>query len=207
MISCLVFRYFGLNIDGYIGLLVSIMIIVNGVQMLKEMISPLIGEAPEPEFVEKVEKEILAYPGILGIHDLVIHSYGPGKTFITVHAEVDSEVNVNMSHELIDKIEKDFMEKYNIDLVIHLDPIDITNKETLRFKELTERILKEIDERLDFHDFRIAYEGEQIKIIFDVVIPYEFRLQSKELKAEISKRLKEYDSRLQPVITVDLNYA
>lgn len=207
LISCLVFRYFGLNIDGYIGLLVSIMIIVNGVQMLKEMISPLIGEAPEPEFVEKVEKEILAYPGILGIHDLVIHSYGPGKTFITVHAEVDSEVNVNMSHELIDKIEKDFMEKYNIDLVIHLDPIDITNKETLRFKELTERILKEIDERLDFHDFRIAYEGEQIKIIFDVVIPYEFRLQSKELKAEISKRLKEHDSRLQPVITVDLNYS
>lgn len=205
LIACLVFRFFELNIDGYIGLLVSVFIVIGSVKMIKEMVSALIGEAPQAEFVEKVSKEILSHPGILGLHDIVIHSYGPRKTFITAHAEVDARADVIDSHYLLDHIEKDFLEQYNIDLVLHLDPVDF-GSETVRYKELTEKVLKEIDAKLDFHDFRISKENQETKLIFDVVVPYGFSMSAEELKTEISKRLKEYDNSLNPIITIDLHF-
>lgn len=205
LISCLVFRAYNLNIDGYVGLLVSIMVLLGSVKMVKGMVSALIGEAPKKEFVEGMREEIASYPGILGVHDLVIHSYGPRKTFITAHAEVDASVNVLDSHHLLDRIERDFLEKRGIDLVLHLDPVE-KDKKTERLKELTEKVLKEIDERLGFHDFRISEDQEGTKLFFDVVMPAKFPLSEEELKQEITKRLKEHDEGLNPIITVDLHF-
>ncbi|MDD4000041.1 MAG: cation diffusion facilitator family transporter [Bacilli bacterium] len=205
LIACLVYRYAGFNIDGYISLLVSVMIVINGIKLIKETASPLIGEAPSLEFIDKVSKEILSYPGIIGIHDLVIHSYGPAKTFVTVHAEVDSRVDISLSHDVIDNIETDF-KKRNIDLVIHMDPIDMIDEDRLRLEAMTRKIIVEIDENLEFHDFRIVKGPTHTNLIFDLVMPSKYQLSSEELKIEINKRIKAVDKKLNVVITIDYKY-
>lgn len=203
--ACLVFRFFGVNIDGYVGLLVSALIIFGSAKLIKQMASALIGEAPQSEFVERVREEIQSYSGILGVHDIIIHSYGPKKAYVTAHAEVDAAVDVRESHYLLDQIERDFLERHGLDLLLHLDPVD-TDKETERYRQLTEEVLRTIDERLDYHDFRISKEEGETKLFFDVVMPSGLQMGENELRAEISKRLKERDDSLNPIITIDLHF-
>ena len=205
-ISCLVLYFLKVNIDGYIGVLISLFIIINGLKLVKDTMSFLIGKAPSKGFIDKVTSEILSYEGVLGIHDLDIHSYGPSKTFITVHVEVDYRVNIVESHDIIDNIEYDFMEKYNINLVIHMDPIDMVNEDTLQLRDLVRRILEDIDPKLDFHDFRVVKGTTHTKIVFDVVVPIKHTLGVEEIKSEIVKRIKEYDQTIYPVINFDFSY-
>lgn len=206
LISCLVLYFLKVNIDGYIGVLISLFIIINGLKLVKDTMSFLIGKAPSKGFIDKVTSEILSYEGVLGIHDLDIHSYGPSKTFITVHVEVDYRVNIVESHDIIDNIEYDFMEKYNINLVIHMDPIDMVNEDTLQLRDLVRRILEDIDPKLDFHDFRVVKGTTHTKIVFDVVVPIKHTLGVEEIKSEIVKRIKEYDQTIYPVINFDFSY-
>lgn len=207
LVSLLVFEFANLNIDGYIGILVSLFIIFSGIKLLKETISPLIGEAPSQEFIDKITNEILAYPGVLGIHDLVIHSYGPAKTFITVHVEVDCRVDIIVSHDVIDNIEHDFQEKYDINLVIHMDPIDTVNEETLKLRDFVKNVLESIDPILRFHDFRVVHGPTHSNIIFDVVMPIQYPQSAEDIKAEITTKIKEKDKKYNPVITVDRDFS
>lgn len=190
-------------LDGYMGAIVSVFIIISGIGLIKETISPLIGEAPSKEFIDDVADKILKYDGIIGIHDLVIHTYGPAKTFITVHAEVDASVDITISHDIIDNIEHDFMDKMNINLVIHMDPIDIRCEETRQLKAIATDILGDISVDLRFHDFRIVKGPTHTNIIFDVVVPIGFKMKNEELKSLIDSRFKEIDNKYNTVITVD----
>lgn len=190
-------------LDGYMGAIVSVFIIISGIGLIKETISPLIGEAPSKEFIDDIADRILKYDGIIGIHDLVIHTYGPAKTFVTVHAEVDANVDITISHDIIDNIEHDFMDKLNINLVIHMDPVDLRCEETRQLKAITNDILGDISVDLRFHDFRIVKGPTHTNVIFDVVVPIGFRMKNDELKSLIDSKFKDIDKKYNTVITVD----
>lgn len=190
-------------LDGYMGAIVSVFIIISGIGLIKETISPLMGEAPSKEFIDDIADRILKYDGIIGIHDLVIHTYGPAKTFVTVHAEVDANVDITISHDIIDNIEHDFMDKLNINLVIHMDPVDLRCEETRQLKAMTNDILGDISVDLRFHDFRIVKGPTHTNVIFDVVVPIGFRMKNDELKSLIDSKFKDIDKKYNTVITVD----
>ncbi|MDD3106782.1 MAG: cation diffusion facilitator family transporter [Bacilli bacterium] len=203
LISALIIKIFGINLDGYMGVIISAFIILSGFQLVKETISPLIGEAPSKEFVKKVSTKILSYPGVLGIHDLIIHNYGPAKTFVTVHVEVDNTVDVSVSHDIIDNIEHDFLKQLEVTLVIHMDPIDVKNPYVLELKEQINTIVFGLDKRLTFHDFRIVRGPSHTNVIFDLVVPLEFEMTNGEIKEYLASKLSEIDKGLHLVITFD----
>ena len=205
LISLIIFKCFEWNVDGYIGLIVALLIIYNAIKLVLETSSPLIGEAPSKEFVSSVEKKILSYDGILGIHDLVIHTYGKAKTFISVHAEVDADESILISHDIVDNIEHDFLAD-NINLVIHMDPVKTNDPETNKLKALVATILNEIDNKLSFHDFRIVQGPTHTNILFDVVVDTSFKKKDEELISEIERRVKELDNTYNLIITIDHNY-
>jgi len=201
--SIIVFEFTSINIDGVMGLIVSVFIIINGVKLIKETSSPLLGEAPDPKLVENITIKIESYPGVLGMHDLVIHSYGPAKTFVTAHVEVDSEVDINETHHLIDNIERDFLELYNYNLVIHMDPVDINDPLRNELEKKVEKILNNINTKINFHDFRIVRGENHTDIIFDIVVPIDNNISEKQLKKLITKKIKEIDSSYNAIITID----
>lgn len=206
LIAYLVSKFSGIYLDGYMGILVSIFIIFSGFKLIKETISLLIGEAPSKEYIDEITNKILSYNGVLGLHDLVIHSYGPAKTFITVHVEVDSKVDVVESHDIIDNIEHDFMEDGNLNVVIHMDPINLDCSKTNKFKDILTEVLSEINMELRFHDFRIVEGPSHNKMIFDIEVPSSVKLTDEEIKEQIIDKMKKIDKKLILVITIDKNY-
>lgn len=194
------------RIDGIIGLFVAGFIIIAGIKLLKETINPLLGVMPKQEEIERIANKIKNYEGVLGIHDLIIHNYGPSKTFVSVHVEVDKDIDVMISHDMIDNIEMDFKRQDNINLIIHMDPVDIHDEETIKLKELVEKLLKQYDERLTFHDFRIVKGVTHTNIVFDVVMPIKYELTPSELRTNIIKLIKQENDFLNPVITIDHFY-
>ena len=194
------------NIDGYLGVLVSLFILKSGIDLVKETAKPLIGVAPSKEEVEEISNKILSYEGILGIHDLVFHSYGPNKKFITVHTEVDASVNVMLSHDMIDNIERDFKHDLNIDLVIHMDPVDIKDENTNFYKKVVLEIVNNYDADFSIHDFRIVSGPTHTNLLFDLVIPVKYKLKPAQVKAEIKELISQYDSKLFAVIQIDQLY-
>lgn len=206
LVSLIITYFTKVDLDGYMGVVVSIFILISGYKLVKETISPLLGEAPSKEYIEQISADILSFEGILGIHDLVIHTYGPAKTFITVHAEVDSDVDVLISHDIIDNIEHYFLKKYHANLVIHMDPIETKCELTLEAKEMIHDILKEIDPVLDFHDFRVVRGKTHDNLIFDVVVPIKYKMPTEELKIEITNRVKKVNKKMNVVITFDEVY-
>lgn len=206
LISMLIFKIWNLNLDGWFGLAVSIYIIINGIMLVKEASSPLIGEAPDKNFTKNVVDKLESYKGVLGIHDLVIHNYGPAKTFITVHAEVDSRDNILDIHDNMDNIERDFREELGIELTIHMDPIQIDDEVTNCLREATGKVIKEFDGILKFHDFRIVKGTTHINVLFDVVVPPKYKLSDEELRTEIVKRVKQECEKIENIeINVIIN--
>ena len=193
-------------IDGIVGIIIAIFIIVAGVKLLKETMDPLLGEMPSKEDVDTIVNNITKYEGVLGIHDLVIHSYGPNKTFVTVHCEVDSKVDIMLSHDMVDNIEADFKKEFNIDLVIHMDPVDIHDEETQNLKKDIAGIIKKYDENLRFHDFRVVKGVTHTNVLFDLEMPLTYNKTPLELKNDIAQLIKEYNSFLNAVIVVDHFY-
>ena len=193
-------------LDGIMGIIVSIFIFISGVKLIKETISPLIGEAPTKEFTQEVVDKILSYEGVLGVHDLVIHSYGPEKIFITVHAEVDSHVPILISHDVIDNIERDFFTEKNLNVCIHMDPIDTKDEDAIRLKGVVTEIIKEIDPKLLFHDFRIVKGITHTNVLFDIEVPIKYHLSNDKIKEIIDEKLHLYDDKLRTVITFDIDY-
>ncbi len=193
-------------VDGIMGILVSLFIIYSGIKLVRETISPLIGEAPTKEFVDDIANTLLAYEGILGIHDMMIHTYGPEKVFVTVHAEVDSSVDINISHDIIDNIEQDFLRNKNINLVIHLDPIDTKCEITINLRERVKKTLNEIDEVLHFHDFRIVKGNTHTNVLFDIVVPVKYNITNEEILEKLNESFKDEDMIYNFVVNFDQDF-
>ena len=207
ILVCTVVTYFtGVELDGYVGIAVALFIVFNGIKLIKETMSPLLGEKPSPSLVKKISEEICAYDGVKGIHDLIVHNYGPNRYFASVHVEVDARTDVLGSHELVDTIEREFLEK-GINLVIHMDPVIVDDERVNALKQIAVEALKSIDESLTLHDFRVVWGENRKNLIFDVVAPYGFRLDDKELVAMLDEKIKETDPAAYPVISVDKDFA
>ena len=195
-----------LSLDGYLGIAVSLFVIYSAINLIKETINPLLGVPPERAFVEKIEKKLKSYDGILDIHDLVVHNYGPTKTFATVHIEVDSKVNIMTSHDLADNIERDFYKEMGVLLVCHLDPVITGDEETDRLKNDLISTLKELDESLSLHDFRIVKGFTHTNVIFDVVMPFNANYSQEDVKVQVNKKLQTYEKQYYAVIEFDTNF-
>lgn len=206
LVGALISKFAGYEIDGWMGLGVAFFVLYSGFQILKSILGPLLGEMPDPELIERIEKKILSYDGILNIHDLVIHNYGPKVYFATVHAEVDANESFIKSHDMIDCIERDCARDLNINLVIHMDPIITDDEDINRLKKTTEEIVMLIDLRFSLHDFRIVKGETHTNLIFDVVVPAEFDVSATKLIRTIETAIKEEDPNYYPVITIDKNY-
>lgn len=196
----------GINIDGYCGILVAVFILAAGIGAAKETVSPLLGQAPDPEFVKEIKELVMQHEEVLGIHDMAVHDYGPGRVMVSLHAEVSGDGNIYELHDLIDRIERELKEKLHCETVIHMDPIDVGNVKTVEMKEEMVKLVKAIDERLTIHDFRMVTGTTHHNMIFDVVIPADFKLSQEELKDIIQKKVWEKWPGYYVVIDVDTAY-
>ena len=196
----------GINIDGYCGILVAVFILAAGIGAAKETVSPLLGQAPDPEFVKEIKELVMQHEEVLGIHDMAVHDYGPGRVMVSLHAEVSGDGNIYELHDLIDRIERELKEKLHCETVIHMDPIDVGNEKTVEMKEEMVKLVKAIDERLTIHDFRMVTGTTHHNMIFDVVIPADFKLSQEELKDIIQKKVWEKWPDYDVVIDVDTAY-
>ena len=204
LIAAVVAHFSGLNLDGYIGLLVALFILYSSVGIAKETISPLLGAPADEELVRTVKDQVLHdNDKILGVHDLMVHDYGPGQTFASIHVEVDRNEDVMEIHDLIDNIERKLLENHRIHLTIHYDPIVTDDQEVSRMREKVGQKLSEIDGRLQFHDFRMVTGPEHTNLIFDVVLPYDMRGREKELQRRLEEALQEPEQRYYLVLTFD----
>lgn len=195
------------SLDGVVGLCLSAFIIFMGIKLIIETANPLIGLTPDNELVKKVVNEIHSYKGVLGTHDLMCHSYGPTKIFMTIHVEVDCNVDVMVSHDLIDNIEADVYRKHNVILTIHMDPIDNSSPLVKELKNKINDILLSYSNKLTFHDFRIVKGDTHTNILFDVVVPFESGIKKDNLLMYINKKTKAIDPKYRLVIKFDNDYA
>lgn len=207
LLGILIGHFFNVMVDGYFGLAVAVFILWSGVSLIKETISPLLGEAPDEELVSQIEAMTMSYDGVIGIHDLIVHNYGPGKVFASMHIEVDSSVDVMESHDLIDIIEKKLSESLNILLTIHMDPVDINNPYREPLTHILNDVLREIPGALGFHDLRIVPGTTHTNVIFDVVLSHECELSQKEISDILKQKVSEFNSSFLCVIEYDMNYA
>ncbi len=205
-ISMLITYFAKVNIDAYCGLAVAAFILFAGLKSAYETIGPLLGQPPEAEFVHEIESIVMAGKGILGTHDLMVHDYGPGRCMISLHAEVSASGDILEIHDEIDNLERELSEKLGCVAVIHMDPVQIDNETVACYKRLAEEKCREIYEDMRLHDFRIVEGNTHTNLIFDVVVPHGFKMSDSEIKAEIDKKIKEYDKKLFTVVTVDKDF-
>lgn len=207
ILSLVIFRLTGINIDGIVGIGVALVVMWAGVGIARDTLEPLIGEAIDPEEYDKVKRFVERYDGIEGTHDLIIHNYGPNQSMASIHAEVPNDVNIENAHELIDRIERDAVEELGILLVIHMDPIEMKNGQVMDLRKQVDTVLRELDEACSIHDFRVVNGVGQINLIFDMVVPFGYREEQQEqLKQRLMERLQALDRRYQCVITMEHSY-
>lgn len=209
LVGAIISRFSGVNLDGWLGLAVACFIIKSGIGLVIETADPLLGTPPDTDFVKSVASKITAYDGVLGIHDLVVHSYGPARTFASVHVEVDASADIIESHDLIDNIEFDFR-RQGLELVIHLDPIDTRDSETCELRRQVEAIVIGASEKfktaLPMHDFRMVKGITHTNILFDIVVPFECKHTPEAITEYLEKEIKLLSSTYNAVITCDRNY-
>lgn len=196
-------HFTGWKIDGWCGLLVGLFICYAGYSAAKDTISPLLGQAPDPAFVRQINDIVTSHEGILGLHDLIVHNYGPGRILISLHAEVPADGDILMLHDKIDTIEHELASVLNCHAVIHMDPVCVGDEETSRLKNLVKGYLGEISKVLSMHDFRIVTGPTHTNLIFDVVTPYDFPMSDKELVKLIQDRIRKENPDYYAVIEVD----
>ncbi|MCI7768830.1 MAG: cation diffusion facilitator family transporter [Christensenellaceae bacterium] len=205
LISTIVIDTTGVNIDGYAGLVVSIVIIVFSLKLLKDTVNPLLGTVPDKALVGKIAEKLSSYEVVLGFHDLMIHSYGPAITYASVHVEVDAKENVIEMHDAIDNIERDFMNDMNVHLVIHMDPVTIGDPETDNLKSEITGIIKNLNGDLTLHDFRLVKGPTHTNVLFDVVIPYDCKTTLGDIKRALQENVKS-ETTYYYVINVDRKF-
>ncbi len=202
----LITRFTGLKLDGYLGMFVGILILIAGIRSAIEVISPLLGEAPSEEFIKSVEEIVMSYDEIVGIHDLIVHDYGPGRVMITLHAEVPADGNVLDLHDVIDRAEYALGARLNCHATIHMDPVSVGDEYVDSLKAKVKEILSNMDGIVNFHDFRVVKGNTHTNMMFDVVASYSLKKSDDEIKTEIFNKIQEYDPKLFSVITVDRDY-
>ncbi len=207
LIATLVGHYTGLHIDGWCGALVGLFILYAGFNAAKETLDPLLGQPPEDEFVEEIQQIVMAHEGICGIHDLIVHDYGPGRQMISLHAEVSAEGDISEIHDLIDNIENELRMRLGCEATIHMDPIITTDEHIRELKETVVSIVKEIDEILSMHDFRVVSGPTHTNLIFDVIVPFKFHMTDDTLMSTIQTMVKErLGSNYYVVMKIDKSY-
>lgn len=206
LIATLVGQLTGLNIDGWVGLLVALFILFSAYKAAKETLSPLLGQTPDPEFVERIEQIVLSYPEVLNIHDLIVHDYGPGRVMISLHAEVSADGDLLQLHDVIDNAEHRLKKELGCMAVIHMDPIITNDAHTDALRMAVAEKVKAIDPRLTIHDFRTVSGPTHTNLIFDVVVPYDVKLTADEVRRRIGALVKELDENYFAVVQVDNSY-
>lgn len=206
LVATIISRLTGFNLDGYMGVVVALFIMISGIRLVLDTISPLLGTAPNKDMVDMIYSKILSYDGIIGLHDLNVHNYGAGKYFASVHCEVSAEQDIMISHDIIDNIERDFLNNDNIHLVIHLDPIVTNDSRTNSLKNAVENIIAGISPEITMHDFRVVIGISHSNLIFDIVVPFNFKWADEKLIKMVSEKVQAMDSSYYAVVTVDHNY-
>ncbi len=191
LISTLVARFANVGIDGWAGILVAGFILFTGIKAAKETIDLLLGTPPEPAFIQELKDFVKNYPEVVGVHDLMVHDYGPGRKIISFHAEVPSDSDINYAHDVIDCIERDMHEKFGCIVTIHLDPIVTGNKEVDEMRRLAEETAKEVDSSFTIHDFRMTSGGKHINLIFDLSIPTDCKIPDGEAAQKVAEKISE----------------
>ncbi len=191
LLAAIVGKFTQLQIDGFCGVLVGLFIFYAGVNAARETMNPLLGQSPDPAFVKEIEALVMSHKEVCGIHDLIVHDYGPGRRMISLHAEVPAKGDILTLHDAIDNIEGELRRELHCDAVIHMDPIVTTDKHILHLKEKVRTIVRDIDPSLTIHDFRAVAGPTHINLIFDVVIPFRFRLEDEALIHTIQKQVWE----------------
>ena len=206
LVSTLLSPVLHFNLDGYMGIVVSGIILYGAYGLLRDMINSLTGEAPDPELVHNIVDMIMAHPAILGVHDMMLHNYGPNKIFASAHVEVDSSKDIFETHDHIDNIEREVKENMNIDLVLHMDPVKVNDPETELYRAKVVEAIHQIDPKWGFHDFRIVSGPTHVNLVFDLVIPFEEKYTQEEIEAMLLKYIQS-DKKIYLVLTIDHPYA
>lgn len=206
LVSTLMSPVLHFNLDGYMGIVVSGIILYGAYGLLRDMINSLIGEAPDPELVHNIVDMIMAHPAILGVHDMMLHNYGPNKIFASAHVEVDSSKDIFETHDHIDNIEREVKENMNIDLVLHMDPVKVNDLETELYRAKVVEAIHQIDPKWGFHDFRIVSGPTHVNLVFDLVIPFEEKYTQEEIEEMLLKHI-DSDKKIYLVLTIDHPYA
>ena len=207
IVSLLIYRFLGWNVDGYMGCLVAVMVFLAGISVTRDTIEPLLGEAVPEDLYKEICEKICSYEGIEGTHDLIVHSYGPTRRMASVHAEIKNTLSIETAHEIVDRIEQDVLRDLNIFLVIHMDPIDTDNEAVQNTRKIISDAVKEKDPSASIHDFRMVSGTDQINLIFDLVLPYSYKKEEcKKFTEDLEGKLKKIDQRYNCVITVEHSY-
>lgn len=206
LLCVIINRIWGLNLDGICGLVVSLVILYAGYGVVKDTISPLLGQPPSEEFVESIYNIVMAHEEINGIHDLVVHDYGPGRVMISLHTEVPGDGDIFAIHDVIDRIENELHEQLGCEAVIHMDPIETNNEVVQQMRQIVDSIVKEISKEISIHDFRMVTGDTHTNLIFDVVIPYSINEKDDIIKERIQEKITEYNDKYYAVMHVDREY-
>lgn len=207
VLAGILFGHFtGIQIDGYLGLLVALFILWSGISLVRETVSLLLGEAPDSELVKQIAQIAKSHEGVLDIHDLTVHNYGPGKIFASIHIEVDAAVDVMLSHDLVDNIEHEIAEKLNIIVTAHLDPVDLTAPHRAEIMKIINKTIAPMEGVLNMHDLRMVSGPTHTNVIFDIVLDQNCRISEEEIKSEIEKAIHEDYPNFFTVVDFDKNY-
>jgi cation diffusion facilitator family transporter len=207
IISTVIAGLTGWKIDGYMGVVVSVFVMFAGFRIAKDTLEPLLGQAIERDVYEKITKMVESYDGIIGTHDLIIHNYGPTHRMATIHAEVPNNINLDEAHETIDRVERDVIEKLDIFLVIHMDPIEVNNSMVNEKKKMVIDIITNLESKATIHDFRMVNGEHQINLIFDLVLPFSYTKDAEQkLLTKIVEKVRNQDARYQCIITMENSF-
>ena len=206
LVSIILSPILNFNLDGYMGIIVAGFILYTGISLIRSALDDLLGKAPDPELVEKISERIRRYEGVLGIHDMIVHDYGPNRLFVSVHVEVDYRRDIFESHDMIDNIEKEIKEEMGIETVVHMDPIKVDDELTNELRAMVKAVLEQMDPRLSFHDFRVVPGTTHTNLIFDVVVPFGLSVSDEELMKQITERIHDRRCDCFAVITFDRAY-
>ena len=206
LLSAIIGKFTGVNIDAWAGILVALFILRAGWGAAKDTLNPLLGQNPDPELVRDIERTVLTHPQVVGIHDMIIHDYGPGRSMMSLHAEVPAGSDIMEVHDEIDAIERELKAKYRIDASIHMDPI-VTGDETIsKARKMVSELVREVDPAMSIHDFRMTSGPRHRNLIFDVVVPYSVKSTDEEVRREIERKIRAADPNSFAVIQVDRAY-
>lgn len=203
LLGCLAERFLQWKIDGYVGLAVAVFILYSGITMARETVSPLLGQQADKKLLNDISSLVCAHEKVLGIHDLLVHDYGPGRCYASVHVELSAEEDPLVCHDIIDAIECGALEKLNVNLVIHYDPVLENDAEWTKMRRLTETIITQLDPNYSMHDFRLVRGASQTKLVFDLAVPYCTSVDTKAIKQHIDTQLKNQDLHYTTVIRFD----